>query len=706
MKKVININFQGRVVPIEETAYDILKKYTESLSRFFANEEGKEEIINDIEGRIAELFAETLKKGSTCICDNDVNRIIDSMGRPEDFETEEPHYKESTNTSSSNDKYNTNYSAPRGRLYRDEQDKILGGVCGGLANYLRVDASVVRIIFAVLLFGAGTGFFIYLLLWVFLPSKTLKSNITKRLYRNPDEKVIGGVSSGLAAYFNIAVWIPRLIFAFPLIMGVLSSLFHNIFWSFDPFPSIFFGSFGGSLTLIYFVLWGVIPEASSASEKLEMRGEKVDLNTIKTTIQDDLVGFKEKADKYGSVISEKVNKWGDDVNTAVNKSGSRFGHAIAIVFKAFFLFIAGMIAFGLLMALIGILIGGVAIFPFKNFFLDGFWQLALAWTTIIGFLIVPIIGFIVWVVRRIMKVKTKYKYFGAVIGTIWTIGLFSCITLVGMILNNYKTKSAVEETINIQQPTINKLYVTTKTDQISFYGDDWFGINYDKDDVPFYGLNEDSVMMRTIRISVIQSKDTNYHMKIVKISRGKDRVIAKQIAGNINFTLNQKDSILELPKGFIITNKDKFRNQQVLVIIEVPIGKKIQLDKSLDDYEWFDMNFNKRNGWNVEWDRSLSNSLSWEDDVELIMGEKELINPNKKNDISNDLDDLKKELERIEDEKKELNDKRKNLNDKKRDLLKEEKNNSTTYNIKKQDFITNIPSNIFISSFLIDKFSF
>lgn len=78
MKKVININFQGRVVPIEESAYDILKKYVESLRNFFANEEGRDEIINDIEGRIAELFSETLKKGSTCITDDDVNTIIAS----------------------------------------------------------------------------------------------------------------------------------------------------------------------------------------------------------------------------------------------------------------------------------------------------------------------------------------------------------------------------------------------------------------------------------------------------------------------------------------------------------------------------------------------------------------------------------------------------------------------------------------------------
>ena len=62
MKKVININFQGRVIPIEETAYDILQQYVESLRRYFRDEEGRDEIINDIESRIAELFGETLKR--------------------------------------------------------------------------------------------------------------------------------------------------------------------------------------------------------------------------------------------------------------------------------------------------------------------------------------------------------------------------------------------------------------------------------------------------------------------------------------------------------------------------------------------------------------------------------------------------------------------------------------------------------------------
>ncbi len=89
MKKVININFQGRVIPIEESAYEELKNYTDSLRRYFAREEGRDEIINDIENRIAELFTERLKKQTEgCITDNDINEIIASIGRPEDFDGE------------------------------------------------------------------------------------------------------------------------------------------------------------------------------------------------------------------------------------------------------------------------------------------------------------------------------------------------------------------------------------------------------------------------------------------------------------------------------------------------------------------------------------------------------------------------------------------------------------------------------------------
>ncbi|MCU0381245.1 MAG: hypothetical protein MUE58_08655, partial [Chitinophagaceae bacterium] len=127
MKKVININFQGRVVPIEESAYEELKKYTDSLRRYFAREEGRDEIINDIENRIAELFMERLKnRPGGCITDSDINEIIAGIGRPEDFDGEgSPEAEQSASGSA----HAYTASEPRGSWYRNQSDKVLGGVC-------------------------------------------------------------------------------------------------------------------------------------------------------------------------------------------------------------------------------------------------------------------------------------------------------------------------------------------------------------------------------------------------------------------------------------------------------------------------------------------------------------------------------------------------------------------------------------------------
>ena len=88
MKRVISINFQGQVIAIEETAFEILTQYIDSLKSYFSHEEGGDEIVNDIENRIAELFGNRLKHGINCITDEDVEAIINGIGKPEDFDTE------------------------------------------------------------------------------------------------------------------------------------------------------------------------------------------------------------------------------------------------------------------------------------------------------------------------------------------------------------------------------------------------------------------------------------------------------------------------------------------------------------------------------------------------------------------------------------------------------------------------------------------
>jgi len=728
MKKVININFQGRVVPIEESAYEILKKYTESLSRFFANEEGKEEIINDIEGRIGELFAETLKKGSTCISDDDINKIIASMGRPEDFEVDEINVKEQLggNNSSDNSKqyYNTSNDEgrERTRLYRDGSDKILGGVCGGIAHYLRVDASIVRILFVLLFFGGGTGFLIYLLLWVILPTRNLQPNFTKRLYRNPDEKVLGGVASGLAAYFNIAVWIPRLIFAFPLVLSILNSISHNIFWNFHPFPSIIFGSFGGSLTLIYFILWIVIPEAKTASEKLEMRGDKVDLNSIKNTIQDDLEGFKERAEKYGAAFGEKAKKWGEEmgskassrthqfsseINYAARSTSKKIGHGIGIFFKAFFLFIAGMIAFALLMALLKVFFGGVNVLPIKNFFIYGYWENILLWVSIVCFLIVPIIAIIVWIIRRVIKAKAYRGPLNVAFGVLWSIGWVAVFLFVSLMVSNFKNRSIVEEqNITLSQPSNNKLIVTVAKDNAINYSNNMFDMNWspeddeddfsDNSDIAFCGINSDSLLLRNIRINLAKSNDDKYHLKLFKFSRGRNAKQAQEIAQKINFNFTQNDSVITLPTGIFVTEKEKFRNQQVLVIIEVPQGKKIQMDGSIDIYHWFSLNMNRKHRLSINWNEDWNNSLHWDKNEEMIMGEKDL---KKTNHSEEDIEESKNALRDLDRKQKEIEEKRNEIL-KEKEITKPKVDSSIKKNTTQKQHVEN---QIYLANILMSK---
>jgi phage shock protein PspC (stress-responsive transcriptional regulator) len=638
MKKVININFQGRVIPIEETAYEILKQYIESLRRYFANEEGRDEIINDIESRIAELFSERLKKGATCITDEDVQAVMASMGRPEDFEAETGTnggtqagttgtgpQQQSAGSQQSQSTGGAAYSSgpARGKLVRNADDKIIAGVCSGLANYFHIDPVIMRIIFVVLLFTGGSGLLVYLILWVAVPSQSVQSNITKRLYRSSDDKVIAGVCGGLAAYLNISIWVPRLIFALPFIIGLLSGPFH---WWWDDIdfwagPRVVTGSLGSTLFVTYIVLWIAVPVAVTAAEKLEMRGERVDLNSIRDTVKEDLEGFRSRAQNWGNEVkqsaqqlgsqarqfgqSERVKTFTSEASSTARNAGSGIAHIIGVLFKAFFLFIVGMIALALFGALMGLIFGGVPIMSFKEFLLDGFWQNALAWITVLLFLGLPVIALVTWLIRRIMGVRSRNHYLGYVFGTLWFIGIVSAALLTGSIVRSFKSRNFVEEDIAMVQPTQGKLYLDVTTNNINYryYSNDWF--DWDSD-WPLFGANLDSIMLNTVRVDVVKSNDNDFHVTKVKFSRGVNPVVAKNTAEKINFQTTQNDSVLFLPKGFSISKKERWRNQQVLLILQVPVGKKFKLDKSVSKYDWFDVRYNHRGGIDIDdtWERT------------------------------------------------------------------------------------------------------
>jgi phage shock protein PspC (stress-responsive transcriptional regulator) len=178
MQRIIQINIAGRVIPIEEDAYLALKEYINSLERLFANEEGREEILQDIENRIAELFGIRLQGGAPAIDKTDVQKVTETLGDASELHDGASSSKSSSGSYSANAGAQNNYQQyqqwqqyqnKKKRLYRNPYDKVVGGVCSGIAAYFDVDPAVVRIIFALMIFGVGIGFLAYIIAWIVVP---------------------------------------------------------------------------------------------------------------------------------------------------------------------------------------------------------------------------------------------------------------------------------------------------------------------------------------------------------------------------------------------------------------------------------------------------------------------------------------------------------------------------------------------------------
>ena len=260
MKKTFNINLGGIVFHIDEDAYDLLDKYLSNLRIHFSKEEGAEEIVHDMELRISELFSERLNEKNQVITLKDVEEIIAQMGKPEEF---------SEDTTQDTNEYIKEEKGPK-RLFRDPDNKVIGGVCSGIAAYLGWDVTAVRIIFIAL--------------------------------------------------------------ALPFILN--GSLILN------------------GVVIAYIIAWIIIPEANTAAEKLSMKGMKVNVENIGKTVTD---GFEKvndyvKSDKPRSIL----HKIGEAIVSVVGFLVKAVLVIAAICFTPV-LFILLVVCFSLLMAAIGVI---------------------------------------------------------------------------------------------------------------------------------------------------------------------------------------------------------------------------------------------------------------------------------------------------------------------------------------------------------------
>ena len=225
MKRIITINLSGRVLQIEEPAYEQLQQYIASLRTYFSKEESREEIINDIEARIAEQFYSFLQKGEPCITETHLQEVIAAMGKPEEIAGEELVDENSSAGSSMGQSKNTVAPESKRDFFRDANNRVLGGVASGIANFIGIDPVIIRVLFVLLSFSSfGIVALGYILLWILVPAKELEDYRGRRFYRNPDDRVLAGVASGIAAYFNVSARNIRLLFLAPLLLQILFSI--------------------------------------------------------------------------------------------------------------------------------------------------------------------------------------------------------------------------------------------------------------------------------------------------------------------------------------------------------------------------------------------------------------------------------------------------------------------------------------------------
>ena len=259
MKKNISINISGIIFHIEEDAYEELKAYLDSINAYFSTFDDNQEIIADIESRMAEIFLSKLNEDKQVITQEDVKNLVATMGSIRDFQAvEEPVIEEEPKTK---EEQTSSEEGPK-RLFRDEKRKIIGGVCAGIAHYFNVDPLWIRLVFLLLLIGYGVIFIVYIIMWIVFPGNdTLSEDKSiKKMYRDPDSQVLGGVASGMAAYFGVEVAVIRLIFVLSIFLG-------------------------GTGLIAYIVLWIILPEAKSITDKVKMQGEPVTLSNIETNVK-------------------------------------------------------------------------------------------------------------------------------------------------------------------------------------------------------------------------------------------------------------------------------------------------------------------------------------------------------------------------------------------------------------------------------------
>jgi len=510
MNKTININLGGFFFHIDESAYKKLRRYLDSISKSLSDDpQGKNEIIADIEARISELLSEKITDARQVVSESDIEEIIAIMGQPEDYSDTEGSYSDASYS------YSRNSNSGK-KLFRDGDDKFLGGVAAGIAHYFGVDTIWIRLGLLALFFGAGFGIIIYIILWILLP------------------------------------------------------------------------------------------EAKTTAEKLQMEGEDVNIDNIEKKIRDEFTAMSDKVRNVADDVSDKIKNGAHEIsdklsNTNFKGNSSKaasglqdflntLGKIVLVLFKVIGKFIGVLLIFIAAAVILSLIIGGFSIgslellsvdgefLQYPPFFYDSImpkWLLTLFALLLVG------IPFLILFVLGLRILSTNIKQFSkptslTLLG-IWIIALLAMIFTgieFGTSHSNYGQ--------HIEKSPLN--FVANDTITIKMINDDNIYYQHNlrrnshKHEVEIDG--EIKIYATEIFVDVEKSTSDKAYMIIQKASRGKSRLKANKNAEKIKYNYSIKNNEILLDAFYISAFRNRWKEEDIKITLYIPENSTVYFDYS------------------------------------------------------------------------------------------------------------------------------
>lgn len=490
MNKTVNINLANSLFHIDDTAYDKLRRYLESVKRSFSGTPGSEEIIADIEARIAELFLEKMENERQVITQKEVDEVINIMGQPEDYMIDEDIFEDEPKAA----KRSTSATSRVKKLYRDMDQKYIGGVCSGLEYYLGIDALWIRLIF--ILLGVFTGF------------------------------------------------------------GIIA----------------------------YILLWILVPEAVTTSQKLDMTGKPVNISNIERKVKE---GFDDVADKVKSVDYEKV---GNSVKSGSKTFFDTIGDIIMFLFKVFGKFIGVLLIIIGAATLIGLFIGmftvgiidvvhfpGVNLYDIVNTTGAPVWVVSMLTFFAVGipffFLLYLGLKILVTNLKSIGNIA-KFSLLG-----LWLVcsGVLVALGIRQAAAHAFTGTTTINETLYVEDPAEVLTVTMRSTDDIDF------NQNYSFNNVRmvYNDGGEALLYSEDVRFDIKKSKDSTVRIKVRKDADGSSFEAARETSNAINYNYALSGNELVLDDFLTTETRNKIRDQEVRVLLYVPEGMSLRFEDNV-----------------------------------------------------------------------------------------------------------------------------